>query len=37
MHLLEKFHPFSGFPVELRQRFPRLARELACLKTTPAF
>jgi hypothetical protein len=37
MHLLEKFHLFSEYSVELRQRFPRLARELACLKTTPAF
>jgi hypothetical protein len=37
MHLLEKFHPFSGHSVALRLRFPPLARELACLKTTPAF
>ena len=37
MHLLEKFHPFSGYSVALRLRFLRLARELACLKTTPAF
>jgi hypothetical protein len=37
MHLLEKFHPFSGLSVALRLRSPRLARELACLKTAPAF
>jgi hypothetical protein len=37
MHLLGKFHPFPGFSGELQPCPARLARELACLKTAPAF
>jgi hypothetical protein len=37
MHLLEKFHLFPGFYGELRARSARPERELACLKTAPAF
>jgi hypothetical protein len=37
MHLLEKIRLFPGFSGEFRLRSARLARELACLKTAPAF
>jgi hypothetical protein len=37
MHLLEKICLFRGFSGEMRLRSVRLARELACLKTAPAF
>jgi hypothetical protein len=37
MHLLEKFHLFPWFYGELRACSAWLARELACLKTAPAF
>jgi hypothetical protein len=37
MHLLEKIRLFAGFSGEMRLRSVRLARELACLKTAPAF
>jgi hypothetical protein len=37
MHLLEKIRLFRGFYEELRGRCPPLPRELACLKTAPAF
>jgi hypothetical protein len=37
MHLLEKICLFPARSGELRPRSVRLARELACLKTAPAF
>jgi hypothetical protein len=37
MHLLEKFHLFPGLCGELPQRSADLTRELACLKSAPAF
>jgi hypothetical protein len=37
MHLLEKIRLFPGFCGELHRCSAQLARELACLKTAPAF
>jgi len=37
MHLLEKICLFPGFSGKLHLRSAPLARELACLKTAPAF
>jgi hypothetical protein len=37
MHLLDNIQLFSDFSRELLPGWVRLVRELACLKTAPAF